>query len=110
MAHLAQGGPGVGFLRMGMGFGQQLATGLRSAPYLGSSWSGHSGRTEGTTRGASMIGPARTVHGLSSSRLAGWFIVGVLVACFALWSQLRTVDGDLGSVLRVGSESGTVSY
>jgi hypothetical protein len=54
-----------------------------------------------------MTGSLETVPPPSRSRAAGWFLVGVLVAGFALWSQLRTVDGDLAFVLRVGNESGT---
>lgn len=46
-----------------------------------------------------------TVPGPRWRRLTGWFLAGVLVAGFALWSQLRTVDGNLTSVLRVGTES-----
>ncbi|HKZ30656.1 MAG TPA: hypothetical protein VJ482_13615 [Acidimicrobiia bacterium] len=52
-----------------------------------------------------MTGSAGTLPRLSLRRLAGWFFVGVLVAGFALWSQLRTVDGELAFVLRVGNES-----
>lgn len=48
--------------------------------------------------------------GLSRKRLTVWFLAGVIVAVFALWSQLRTVDGDLAFVLRVGHESGTRTF
>ena len=47
--------------------------------------------------------------GLPWTPLVGWFLLGALVAGFALWSQLRTVEGDLAFVLRVGHESGTRS-
>ena len=53
---------------------------------------------------------SEALPGLSWKRLAGWFVAGVLVAGFALWSQLRTVDGDLAFVLRVGNESGTRQF
>jgi hypothetical protein len=52
-------------------------------------------------------GPGDDRPGLPAGQLAAWFLLGVLVATFALWSQLRTVDGDLAFVLRVGNESGT---
>jgi len=54
-----------------------------------------------------MTGSESTAPNPSLSRLAGWFIVGALVAGFALWSQLRTLEGELSFVLRVGNESGT---
>lgn len=53
---------------------------------------------------------SESLPGLSWKRLAGWFLAGVLVAGFALWSQLLTVDGDLAFVLRVGTESGTRQF
>ena len=54
-----------------------------------------------------MTGSMATLPRLSPVRLAGWFLLGVLVAGFALWSQLRAVEGELAFVLRVGHESGT---
>ena len=52
-----------------------------------------------------MTDSVREMPGLAWQRLAGWFIVGVLVAGFAVWSQTNTVDGDLSFMLRVGNES-----
>ena len=49
-------------------------------------------------------------QGLTGKRLIGWFLLGVLVAGFALWSQLATADGNLASILRVGNESGTRAF
>ena len=54
-----------------------------------------------------MTGSMATLPRSSPVRLAGWFLVGVLVAGFALRSQLRAVDGELAFVLRVGHESST---
>lgn len=50
------------------------------------------------------VGPT-TIPKPQWGRMAGWFFLGILVAAFALWSQLRTVDGNLTAVLRVGTES-----
>lgn len=41
----------------------------------------------------------------AARRAAIWFVVGVAVATFAQWNQLRSVDGDLAFTLRVGTES-----
>lgn len=57
-----------------------------------------------------MITSPAARFGLTPVRLTGWFFLGVLVAGFALWSQLRTVDNDLAFVLRVGHESGSRQF
>ena len=54
-----------------------------------------------------MTGNVETGARPAVRRLAGWFLLGVLVAGFALWSQLRAVEGELAFVLRVGHESST---
>lgn len=41
--------------------------------------------------------------------LSGWFLVGTIVGCLALWSQQREVT-DLAFTLRVGTESGTRAF
>lgn len=43
--------------------------------------------------------------GSRSTRAVAWFVIGVAVATFAQWNQLRSVGGDLAFTLRVGTES-----